>query len=225
MTLYEEFFEEILGIAVVELFYKAKNYVEKILWLLIFLSGTAWFFFFVDLQFQLWKDDGIVMTSKRIKHSDLDYPAVTFCSQSSNVEGIIERMGNYLDANAEVEDENIGSIRTAVLTCAMEKMSADLNKAWIWEMENNGFNDYVDLYDNYHDYYYYDYDYYYNYDDYNYDYDDDNLHSVSANVSHYKDQCLSSGAKQSFCKVSLLSTSLKINFNNFALGYGTIVLL
>ena len=39
------------------------------------------------------------------------------------------------------------------------------------------------------------------YGDYNYDYDDDNLLSVSANVSQYKDQCLTSGAKQSFCKV------------------------
>ena len=48
---------ELKGITTIGLAWQASNVIEKVLWVLIGLTGTIWAFHFIGLQFQLWNDD------------------------------------------------------------------------------------------------------------------------------------------------------------------------
>ena len=51
--------------------------------------------------------------------SDIDYPAITFCSQGANKLGIAERLGNHIDPNVVVKNGTIAWIQKHMVKCAL----------------------------------------------------------------------------------------------------------
>ena len=114
--------EEFLDIRTVNLISKTKTVVERLFWFLIALSGTIWFFYFMSYQFKIWNRNSIHITKANLNLSDLHYPAVTFCSKSANKYGVAERLGNYLNANANLDNEFYSWLRTISISCALDKI-------------------------------------------------------------------------------------------------------
>ena len=74
--------DELRGITTIDLAFKSGNIVEKVMWMIILVIGTFWACYFIQLQFQIWAEQpSIVTTAENVKLSDLNYPAMTICSE------------------------------------------------------------------------------------------------------------------------------------------------
>ena len=111
--------EEFSDVRTVDLISKSKKMAERLFWFLIATSGTMWFFIFMSFQFEIWNRNSIQITKADVNLSDLNYPAVTFCSKSANKYGVAERVGNYLNANSDLEHEFFSWIRAFSIGCAL----------------------------------------------------------------------------------------------------------
>ena len=77
---------------------KNTHLAEKLFWILVSTLGTIWFFYFMSFQFILWRDSSTIEGKIKSNLSDVDYPAISFCSKYVNKYGVAERFGNYLDS-------------------------------------------------------------------------------------------------------------------------------
>ena len=136
-TTIEKLKKEILGFRTIGLMKSATLIIEKLFWLLITMAGTMWFLFFVAFQINLWNTHNTVATKAQLELSDIDYPAVTFCSHVANKQGIAERFGNYLNPNAKLKDENLAWFRKQALNCSFEKQVPKVKK---WNGVKNKMN-------------------------------------------------------------------------------------
>ena len=89
--------DELRNITTIDLAIKTANVLEKILWALIGIVGTIWAFVFIGSQFQQWNESPWLTTKTDVDLSQLQYPAITFCSDGSTKYAIAERLGNYID--------------------------------------------------------------------------------------------------------------------------------
>ena len=113
--------EEISNIRTIELAKNTRYLVEKILWTLILIAGTLWFFYFMSFQFKIWSDSSTIKTKIKASLSDLDYPSITFCSKYANKYGVAERFGNYLDPKETINQEFLVWLRKTALNCTIGK--------------------------------------------------------------------------------------------------------
>ena len=113
--------EEIGNIRTIELAKNTRYVVEKILWTLILIAGTLWFFYFMSFQFKIWSDSSTIKTKIKASLSDLDYPSITFCSKYANKYGVAERFGNYLDPKATLNQEFLLWLRKTAINCTIGK--------------------------------------------------------------------------------------------------------
>ena len=97
-----EIFNEVQSITTVDLGYKATNILEKLLWAIVGLIGTIWAFYFVAFQFMLWNENPSIISQDNADLSDIRYPAVTFCSKGATKYAVAERLGNYMDPEADI---------------------------------------------------------------------------------------------------------------------------
>ena len=118
---YHQLEDEFKNIGSIDLACKATNFLEKFLWISFSLVGIAWFVFFMIGVF----DDKNPLTSIRedIKLKDVNYPAITICSDSTTKYALAERLGNYIDPNSDLPD-NL--------------------KLWMTNFINNAINIYID---------------------------------------------------------------------------------
>ena len=112
--------EEIWTIRTIDLTRKAHHVLERLFWLLLAISGTVWFFYFMSHQVKLWNVNKIVVSKLRMKLSDLNYPAVTFCSESVNKYGVAEQLGNHLDAESYLNHDFLAWIRKYTISCSID---------------------------------------------------------------------------------------------------------
>ena len=127
-TTVEKLKKEILGFRTFGLMKSASLIIEKLFWLFIAMAGTMWFLFFVGFQVNLWNTHSTVVTKAPLELSDIDYPAVTFCSHVANKHGIAERFGNHLNPDAKLKDENLAWFRKQALNCSFEKQVPKVKK-------------------------------------------------------------------------------------------------
>ena len=95
MTRFERLAGEIKTIGSIELAIKAKSILEKFLWITFFIVGIGWLAYFMKGTFE----DVNPTTSMRLtkKIEELNYPAITICSDVTTKYAIAEQFGNYLD--------------------------------------------------------------------------------------------------------------------------------
>ena len=111
--------EEVLNIRTIELTKTAANIIERIIWILIAIAGTIWFISFMVSQVTLWNNHKTVVSKAELKLSDIDYPSVSVCSKSANKYGIVEKLGNNLNPNANLDVEFLAWWKEKALQCSM----------------------------------------------------------------------------------------------------------
>ena len=99
------FKNELRGIKSLDLLLKAGNVFEKLFWLVVFILGMAWATYFLSSELESWQEIPSIITYKQLKLSELQSPAITFCSPSSTKFAIAERLGNYLNADYSLPDK------------------------------------------------------------------------------------------------------------------------
>ena len=97
--------QEVLKVKTIELVNRASRVLEKLLWIAIAISGTVWFLSFMSFQFKIWNENLTFRTESNVVLSDIDRPAVTFCSKTANKYGIVERLGNHINPKAKLNQE------------------------------------------------------------------------------------------------------------------------
>ena len=112
--------EEAFNIRTVELISKSKKIAERLFWFLVAFCGALWFVTFMASQVEIWKQNSVLITKAEVELSDLDYPAVTFCSKTANKYGVAERFGNYLDPKVDQNQAFCSWLRTIVVRCALK---------------------------------------------------------------------------------------------------------
>ena len=111
---------ELQNIRTFDLTKESAHIYGRVVWSLIALFGLVWFFFFMKFQIQLWNDKNIILSKALMELSDIDYPAVTFCSKSANKLGVAERLGNYLNPDIKLDMEPLSWIKKSVIKCAID---------------------------------------------------------------------------------------------------------
>ena len=92
--------DEIESIGSIELAVKATNILEKILWITFFVIGVSWLGYFMKEII----DNNNPKTSIRLplEVKDLEYPAITICSESTTKYALPEVIANQLDPNSSI---------------------------------------------------------------------------------------------------------------------------
>lgn len=110
-------FNETKSIKSIDLACKATSIIERLLWVVVGLSGIGWAVWFIPDQFQLWADNPTIITRDNAKLSDIRYPAITIMPPGTSKYGIGERLGNYI--NPENMPRELYKIRNLYLKCMM----------------------------------------------------------------------------------------------------------
>ena len=107
---------EIESIGSIELAVKATNILERFLWVTFFVIGVSWLGYFMTGVI----DDVNPKTSIRmpLEISDLEYPAITLCSDVTTKYTITEVLGNHIDP-------------TVKLPSKLEKMKYNIMKNYL----------------------------------------------------------------------------------------------
>ena len=79
----------------VDLTFKSQNYTERILWAILGISGIIWIVYFI--KYSIEDDNPLVGRRLNIDLSEVDYPAISICSEQTTKYAFAERLGNYLD--------------------------------------------------------------------------------------------------------------------------------
>ena len=109
-----KFFKKSL-IVTLKLTFEASNITEKILWISLALSGFSYISHLIFSQVISWNRNASFTTQKKVELSEIEFPAVTFCSRGATKYSIAERLGNLLDPNAEATKKNILPLRNALI--------------------------------------------------------------------------------------------------------------
>ena len=94
---WERVLPEIRSVSTIDLAFKAENVLEKLIWLILGMLGIVWASYFVGLIIE--DENPIVTVEKDVKLTEIKKPAITVCSKGSNKFGVVDRLGNHLDAN------------------------------------------------------------------------------------------------------------------------------
>ena len=80
---------------------EASAITEKLIWISFAILGSTYFGHLLVSQVESW-DEHSVMTFKGYESiSNIDYPALTFCTRTNSKYAIMERIGNVLNLESE----------------------------------------------------------------------------------------------------------------------------
>ena len=97
--------EELRTIGTIDLACKATNILEKALWVAVLMSGTVWAVYFISLCFIQLQEDHTIVLKGSMKLNELNYPAITVCSEVSPKYAIAEQLGNFFDTEKLLPEE------------------------------------------------------------------------------------------------------------------------
>ena len=117
--LFKEPFTELRNITTIDLACKAASVLEKILWIIIFISGTVWAVYFISVQFISFDENASVLIQGNSEEIELKYPAITICPKVSTKYGIAERLANYIDPDQL--PEKILPLKKEFFKCILSK--------------------------------------------------------------------------------------------------------
>ena len=97
--------EELRTIGTVDLACKATNILEKALWIAILMTGTLWAVYFISLSLIDLQKDHTIVSKGSVRLNELNYPAITVCSEVSPKYAIAEQLGNFFDTEKVLPEE------------------------------------------------------------------------------------------------------------------------
>ena len=90
---------------------EATNIFERIFWIAFTLLGTSFVCYLLNSQVSSW--NSFISSKNSVGLSEIDFPAVTFCSRGASKYSITERLGNLLDPNSKQTKKLILLFRNA----------------------------------------------------------------------------------------------------------------
>ena len=129
MALYStHFIQSIKKTSVASLKYviDASTIIEKVLWVILLLTGTCYTILILHKQFTSWENDSIVSLHKWIDLSEIDFPAITICHQGNTRNFPMERLMSGIKEG----DVRIRQLRNVFLQSALDfgrKIDIDLD--------------------------------------------------------------------------------------------------
>lgn len=91
---------ELKTIKAIDMTVKAKYAIEKFFWAGVGILGAIWVVYFMNDVIK--NENPIMIRDNYTKLTDLDYPAITICSEITNKFGFAERIGNYFDSRQKL---------------------------------------------------------------------------------------------------------------------------
>ena len=93
----QKLLEQLDGVSTINFVSNAASIFEKLFWIVLALTGSAWILSVIVNQVIHWEDNPVIKTEDFVKLSDVKKPSITFCAKGLLDHGIMERMGNYID--------------------------------------------------------------------------------------------------------------------------------
>ena len=81
--------------------FEAGHLIEKLIWICLGILGSVYFGYLLVSQVNSWDENSILVSQEQKSITDIDFPAITFCTKSSTKFGIVERIGNSLDFSSD----------------------------------------------------------------------------------------------------------------------------
>ena len=82
--------------------FQARNIVEVFLWISLGIVGIAWIMYIMNMVIK--DENPLTAIRGDIDLSDVEYPAITICSEQTTKYAFAERLGNYIDPELELSD-------------------------------------------------------------------------------------------------------------------------
>ena len=73
---YKEIFAELRNITTIDLAYKTSNFLEKLFWTFIGISGTVWAIYFITFQVRLFHISKFFLAGKNLNQIDNDIETI-----------------------------------------------------------------------------------------------------------------------------------------------------
>ena len=108
----KDLLQEVKKIASIGLACRASTLIEKVLWIVLGISGVVWAVFFLTFQVHDWQENAGILTKGKF---ELKYPAITICPKVSTKYAITEQLGNFLD-QSNIPDPLL-SLRESFFLC------------------------------------------------------------------------------------------------------------
>ena len=97
---------------------KAKSMAERILWASLGLVGMAWIGFFIERIIE--DENPSTVRREKLSLADIEYPAITICSEQTTKYAFAERLGNYIDPEKELPHD-LKKLQTILMNKMMAK--------------------------------------------------------------------------------------------------------
>lgn len=102
---------------------EASHLIEKLIWICLGTLGTVYFAYLLTSQVKSWDENSILVSKRQKSINEIDFPAITFCSQSNTQYAVAERFGNFLDLDANFTKEKLLPIRNLLILLEIEANS------------------------------------------------------------------------------------------------------
>ena len=89
--------------------------IEKLIWIAFAILGTTYFGHLLVSQITSWNEHSVITLKGHERISDIDYPAVTFCTMTNSKYAIMERIGNVLDLDSDFTKKHILPVRNDII--------------------------------------------------------------------------------------------------------------
>ena len=99
---------------------EASHFIEKLIWICLGTLGTVYFLYLLTSQVKSWDENSILVSKWQKSINEIDFPAITFCSQSNTQYAVAERIGNFLDLDAKFTKEKLLPIRNLLIQKEVE---------------------------------------------------------------------------------------------------------
>ena len=79
---------------------QASNIVEIFLWISLGILGITWILYIMNVMIK--DENPLIAIRGDIDLSEVEYPAITICSEQTTKYAFAERLGNYIDPDLEL---------------------------------------------------------------------------------------------------------------------------
>ena len=101
--------------------FEAGHFIEKLIWICLGTLGSLYFGYLLVSQVTSWDENSILVLQQQKYITEIDFPAITFCTKSSTKFSIVERIGNSLDLSLDFAKKLLLPIRNDFIKRGEEK--------------------------------------------------------------------------------------------------------
>ena len=105
-------------------------FIEKLIWICMGTLGSIYFGYLLVSQVNSWDENSILVSHERKSINEIDFPAITFCTQKSTKYAIAERIGNSLSLESSFKRGELLSLRNDFIRFDVD-FDFEKTKAWI----------------------------------------------------------------------------------------------